>query len=78
MCSLNKTNYIVLGPLLFVIFINDLDINVMSKFADNTKLGHTVITDEDQALLQHCISNLLEWAKMFCMSEKTTGSLSIL
>ena len=68
---------------MFVIFINDLDdctklINVMSKFADDTKLGHTVITDEDQALLQHCISNLLEWAKMFCMSEKTTGSLSIL
>jgi ribonucleases P/MRP protein subunit RPP40 len=36
----------VLGPILFLIFINDLDaatsvIQVMKKFADDTKLGHT-------------------------------------
>ncbi len=35
----------VLGPLLFVIFINDMDdtveglVDILRKFADNTKLG---------------------------------------
>ncbi len=37
----------MLGPILFLIFINDLDaatsvIQVMKKFADDTKLGHSV------------------------------------
>ena len=36
----------ILGPILFVIFINDIDnqitnlINIIRKFADDTKLGH--------------------------------------
>ena len=35
----------VLGPLLFVTYINDLDENIgnmVSKFADDTKIGGTV------------------------------------
>ena len=38
----------ILGPILFVIFINDIDnqitnlINIIRKFADDTKLGHKV------------------------------------
>ena len=43
----------VLGPLLFVIYINDLDLGLVSKinkFADNTKMG--INADSDAAVKQ--------------------------
>ena len=39
----------ILGPILFTIFINDLDeevvekVKVLLKFADDTKMGHIVL-----------------------------------
>ncbi len=43
----------MLGPLLFIIFINDMDevvrqINILKKFADDTKLGKTVQVEKDR------------------------------
>lgn len=62
----------VLGPLAFLIYINDLDsctklVSVMRKFADDTKAGHKVINDCDRETLQQCINDLLEWADTWCM-----------
>jgi len=62
----------VLGPLAFIIFINDLDtctelISIMNKFADDTKLGHKVSTDRDREVLQDCLNKLLVWATEWCM-----------
>ena len=62
----------VLGPLAFVIFINDLDdcikqLTIVNKFADDTKLGHRIESDQDRETLQRCIDNLLIWAEDWCM-----------
>jgi len=51
----------VLGPLLFVIFINDTDVCVAGKilkFADDTKIYRTAISAEDVSALQ------LTWQKL--------------
>ena len=53
----------VLGPLLFLIYINDLDTNIvskMSKFADDTKLCHRVRNPDDKMELQEDINKLVE------------------
>ena len=55
----------VFGPVLFVIFINDLDESVRNhilKFADDTKLFSQVSTYEDAEKLQKDLSTLNEWS----------------
>ena len=55
----------MLGPVLFVIFINDLDEGVRNhifKFADDTKLFSQVSTYEDAEILQKDLSTLNEWS----------------
>ena len=58
----------VLGPLLFIIFINDIDLAVdtlhtaLSKFADDTKGVRQIITDEDAQQLQKDLDNLFKWS----------------
>jgi len=66
----------VLGPLLFVIFINDIDnftrnITIMLKFADNTKLGNVASGTVDCENLQQTINDLLVWADTWCMKFNT-------
>ena len=59
----------VLGPILFLIFINDLDaatsvIRIMKKFADDTKLGHTASSEAERDELQRAMDNLGKWAEL--------------
>ena len=55
----------VLGPLLFVIFINDLPDQVKSDmylFAGDTKVFRRISTKEDEEILQEDINEMLKWA----------------
>ena len=55
----------ILGPLLFVIFINDIDDGVISKllkFADDTKIVAKVATQQDIDRLQNDLHNLYNWS----------------
>ena len=55
----------VLGPILFLIYINDLDDSITSnvlKFADDTKLFRKVNTDGDKQHLQNDLDKLVKWS----------------
>ena len=55
----------VLGPLLFLMFINDLDLNihnVLLKFADDTKICSRIRNSDDEQKLQEDLNTLQEWA----------------
>ena len=55
----------VLGPILFVLFINDLPDDILSSivmFEDDTKLWSKVNNTEDRAALQFDIDKLATWS----------------
>ena len=60
----------VLGPLLFLIYIKDLDSGIssdVSKFADDTKIGRVIRSDSDVIALQADLDNMNEWSSKWQM-----------
>ena len=56
----------VLGPILFLIYINDLDDSITSnilKFADDIKLFRKLNTDGDKQHLQNDLDRLVKWSE---------------
>ena len=59
----------VLGPILFAIFINDIDAFMLSldtflnKFADDTKIGQPVGSPEGVVRLQKALDNIVTWSE---------------
>ncbi len=57
-------------PVLFVIYINDIDLglsNFISKFADDTKTGNTAITEQDRRSLQEDLRKVSDWSEKWEM-----------
>lgn len=55
----------VLGPILFVVYINDLPTNIASNiylFADDTKLFKTIKSTEDRRTMQEDLGRLQDWS----------------
>ena len=58
----------VLGPLMFLIYINDITEHVNSPlrlFADDCLLHRIITTKEDVVQLQHDLDQLHKWANMW-------------
>jgi hypothetical protein len=56
----------ILGPLLFVIYVNDLPQAITSRaqlYADDTKIYRTISSPQDQNTLQEDLTKLCEWAR---------------
>ena len=60
----------VLGPILFLIFINDLPDAVESDsmlFADDSKIYRVIKSKEDSSKLQNDLNSLLEWTRKWLL-----------
>ena len=60
----------VLGPILFLLYINDIDDNLKShiiKFADDTKIYRPIARENDATELQKDIDTILAWANKWQM-----------
>ena len=58
------------GPILFLIYINDLDDDITSKvlkFADDTKVFRKIKSDADRQHLQDDLNKLIEWSEKWQM-----------
>ena len=56
----------VLGPILFILYINDLSEQIQSSlwtFADDTKIYRPILTTEDQNILQKDLDIFTQWNK---------------
>ena len=60
----------VLGPVLFLIFINDLLVGISSLgklFADNAKIYREIKSQEDRNILQEDLNKLQEWSRTWLL-----------
>ena len=60
----------VLGPILFVLFVNDLPNNVISDVfmsADNTKLFREIVDQNDQNFIEEDLDILFDWSKTWLL-----------
>ena len=62
----------MLGPILFIIYINDIDflcalISVLKIFADDTKLAQKILNESDKNILQNRLNKLCDWAETWGM-----------
>ena len=61
----------MLGPLLFLVYINDLHSRVL-KFADDTKLFNTVLDHEDIDGLQIDTEKVCKWSEKWLVRHALT------
>jgi len=63
----------VLGPVLFVIFINDIDHEIedpnvkIFKYADDSKLGRPIRSEADSIALQTALNKIVKWSDRWGM-----------
>jgi len=60
----------VLGPVLFLVYINDIDLGLvskLSKFADDSKLCKHISSDKDREALQQDLDRLDQWSQKWQM-----------
>ena len=60
----------VLGPLLFLLFVNNLPdwiVSSMIMFADDTKLWRTIKTTEDSKILQRDLDAPMNWSTKYLL-----------
>ena len=62
----------VLGPLLFVIFINDMSLECVNNcesflFADDAKLYKQIFCEMDSSVLNKCCQNVFDWCNTWLM-----------
>ena len=61
----------VLGPLLFLVYVNDMDVGIsstLSKFADDTKVIRPIRNQGDVVELQNDLNSLSKWSEDWLMN----------
>ena len=60
----------VIGPVLFLLYINDINVNIQSKmrlFADDSVIYRDIHCEEDHSILQQDLHTLADWSSTWLM-----------